>query len=101
MAHDRSNITTHPGDGMSGYTLDTRGGGGGIGAYLLDRAKPHLPPWLAVAGVGITGALGNWRWGESAAAGVGLTLGSVALTGATWWMGKSTSQQRRLHSAVT
>ncbi|GHH38248.1 putative transcriptional regulator [Streptomyces umbrinus] len=79
----------------------TNEGGGGVGAYLLNRAKPHLPPWLAVAGVGITGALGNWRWGESAAAGVGLTLASVALSGATWWMGKSTTQQRRLHSAVT
>ncbi|WP_105970461.1 plasmid transfer protein TraB [Streptomyces geranii] len=86
---------------MHGYTLDSRGGGGGVGAYLLNRAKPHLPPWLGVAGVGITGALGNWRWGESAAAGVGLTLASVVLTGATWAIGKSTSQQRRLHSAIT
>ncbi|BCK69797.1 sporulation protein SsgA [Streptomyces libani subsp. rufus] len=49
----------------------------------------------------MVGALGNWQWGESVAAGVGLTLASVALTGATWLMGKSTSQQRRLHSAVT
>ncbi|WP_405536388.1 sporulation protein SsgA [Streptomyces sp. NBC_00075] len=77
------------------------GTGGSIGAYLLNRAKPHLPPWIGVAGTGLIGVLGNWRWGESAAAGVGLTLGSVILTGATWWMGKSTSQQRRLHSAVT
>ncbi|MEW2114557.1 plasmid transfer protein TraB [Streptomyces sp. NPDC005474] len=93
-------MTTYS-DGMSGYTLDSGGGGGGVGAYLLNRAKPHLPPWLGVAGVGIAGALGNWRWGESAAAGVGLTLASVALTGATWLIGKSTSQQRRLHSAIT
>ncbi len=100
MARDH-NRTTPLDDGMSGYTLDSRGGGGGVGAYLLNRAKPHLPPWIGIAGVGITGALGNWRWGESAAAGVGLTLGSVILTGATWWMGKGTSQQRRLHSAVT
>ncbi|MFG2281192.1 plasmid transfer protein TraB [Streptomyces asoensis] len=75
--------------------------GGGIGTYLLHRAKPHLPPWLGWAGTGIAGALGNWRWESSAGAGVGLTLASVALTGATWWAGKSTSQQRRLHSAVT
>lgn len=101
MARDHNRMTTHPDDGMSGYTLDTHGGGGGVGAYLLNRAKPHLPPWIGVAGVGITGALGNWRWGESAAAGVGLTLASVALTGATWWMGKSTTQQRRIHSAIT
>ncbi|MFI2260336.1 plasmid transfer protein TraB [Streptomyces tubercidicus] len=74
---------------------------GGVGKYLLHRAKPHVPPWLGWAGTGMLGALGNWQWGESVAAGVGLTLASVALTGATWLMGKSTSQQRRLHSAVT
>ncbi|WP_121710119.1 plasmid transfer protein TraB [Streptomyces sp. E5N91] len=70
-------------------------------SYLVRRLQPHLPPWLGVAGLGLTGALGNWRWEGSAAAGVGLTLASVALTGATWWAGKSTSQQRRLHSAIT
>ncbi|WP_164764601.1 plasmid transfer protein TraB [Streptomyces lydicus] len=74
---------------------------GGVGKYLLHRAKPHVPPWLGWAGTGLVGALGHWQWGESVAAGVGLTLASVALTGATWLMGKSTSQQRRLHSAVT
>ncbi|MEG8277110.1 plasmid transfer protein TraB [Streptomyces sp. AHA2] len=73
----------------------------GVGKYLLHRAKPHLPPWLGVASTGLAGVLGHWRWGESAAAGVGLTLASVGLTGATWLMGKSTSQQRRLHSAIT
>ncbi|MFE1885241.1 plasmid transfer protein TraB [Streptomyces diastatochromogenes] len=62
---------------------------------------PHLPPWLAWVGTGVAGALGNWRWADSAAASVGLTLASVALTGATWWAGKATSQQRRLHSAIT
>ncbi|GAB2974175.1 plasmid transfer protein TraB [Streptomyces pseudoechinosporeus] len=74
---------------------------GGVGKYLLHRAKPHIPPWLGWGATGLAGALGHWRWGESAAAGVGLTLASVALTGATWWAGKATSQQRRLHSAIT
>ncbi|MGW0187340.1 plasmid transfer protein TraB [Streptomyces sp. NPDC003362] len=81
--------------------LPGEGGGGSVRGYLLHRAKPHLPPWLAVGATGVAGALGNWRWGDSAAAGVGLTLASVALTGATWWAGKSTSHQRRLHSAIT
>ncbi|MFZ4240661.1 plasmid transfer protein TraB [Streptomyces murinus] len=83
--------------------LQLQGGSdaGGVGRYLLHRAKPHLPPWLAWVGTGIVGALGNWRWADSAAAGVGLTLASVAVTGVTWWAGKSTSQQRRLHSAIT
>ncbi|MDG5807482.1 plasmid transfer protein TraB [Streptomyces ossamyceticus] len=87
---------------MATYNLpDHAPGGGGVGAYLLSRAMPHLPPWLGVAGVGIAGGLGSLQWAGSAAAGVGLTLASVALSGATWWMGKSTTQQRRLHSAVT
>ncbi|MEV0174999.1 plasmid transfer protein TraB [Streptomyces sp. NPDC050803] len=81
--------------------LYPRDSGGGVGAYLLHRAKPHLPPWLGWTGTGLAGALGNWRWGESAAAGVGLTLASVALSGGTWLMGKSTTKGRRLHSAVT
>ncbi|MFH8620567.1 plasmid transfer protein TraB [Streptomyces vietnamensis] len=81
---------------------DARGSGGGtIARYLLHRAKPHLPPWLGVAGTGIAGALGHLRWADSAAAGAGLTLASVALTSATWWIGRTTSQQRRLHSAIT
>lgn len=77
------------------------GGRGGTRGYLVRRLQPHLPPWIGVAGVGVAGALGNWRWEGSAGAGVGLTLASVALTGATWWAGKSTSSQRRLHSAIT
>ncbi|MGW2037009.1 plasmid transfer protein TraB [Streptomyces virginiae] len=75
--------------------------GNGITAYVLHRAKPHLPPWLCAGGIGLAGVLGSVQWQGSAAAGVGLTLASVALTGVTWWAGKSTGQQRRLHSAIT
>ncbi|KOU23938.1 sporulation protein SsgA [Streptomyces sp. WM6372] len=75
--------------------------GNGITAYILHRAKPHLPPWLCAGGLGLAGALGSVQWEGSAAAGVGLTLASVALTGLTWWAGKATGQQRRLHSAIT
>ena len=85
------------------FPLKRSGAGGGSSTrnYLMRRLQPHLPPWIGVAGVGIAGALGNWRWEGSAGAGVGLTLASVALTGATWWAGKTTSSQRRLHSAIT
>ncbi|MFF4275878.1 plasmid transfer protein TraB [Streptomyces sp. NPDC001536] len=88
---------------MPGYVMDPHGGpeNGTVRAYLLHKAKPHLPPWLGWAGTGLVGAVGHWRWPDNAAAGVGLTLASVALTGVTWWAGKNTSQQRRLHSAVT
>jgi hypothetical protein len=75
--------------------------GGTVRAYLLNRAKPHLPPWLTVGGIGLAGGGASLMWAGSAAAGVGLTLSSVALTGVTWWAGRSTSTQRRLHSAIT
>jgi hypothetical protein len=96
---DNGLVAEYTGSGL--LPGQSAGGGGGVGAYLLSRAMPHLPPWLAAAGIGITGGLGSLKWEESAAAGVGLTLASVALTGATWWMGKSTTAQRRLHSAIT
>ncbi|MEU6398606.1 plasmid transfer protein TraB [Streptomyces cinnamoneus] len=80
---------------------DAHGEGGGIGEYLLHRAKPHLPPWLAGAGTGLASLPAHYFWSGEPGVTAGLTLASVALTGLTWWAGKSTTQQRRLHSAVT
>ncbi|MGW2679327.1 plasmid transfer protein TraB [Streptomyces sp. NPDC001436] len=80
---------------------DAHGEGGGIGEYLLHRAKPHLPPWLAGAGTGLASLPAHYFWSGQPGVTAGLTLASVALTGLTWWAGKSTTQQRRLHSAVT
>ncbi|MFC8816582.1 sporulation protein SsgA, partial [Streptomyces olivaceus] len=77
------------------------GGGTGMGAWLWHRAKPYTPPWIVTGGVGLAGAGANAMWSNSPWAGVGLTLASTALTAATWWAGKSTGQQRRLHSAIT
>lgn len=76
-------------------------GGSGVVEYLLHRAKPHLPPWLAGIGTGLASLPAHYYWHNSAAATAGLTLASVALTGTTWWAGKSTTAQRRLHSAIT
>ncbi|RKT16889.1 hypothetical protein BX285_1245 [Streptomyces sp. 1114.5] len=75
--------------------------GKGIAAWIAHRAKPYTPPWILTGAVGIAGSAASLEWQGSAAAGVGLTLGSVALTGMTWWAGRTTSPQRRLHSAVT
>ncbi|MDK9494693.1 plasmid transfer protein TraB [Streptomyces katrae] len=80
---------------------DAHGEGGGIGEYLLHRAKPHLPPWLAGAGTGLASLPAHYFWSGQPGVTAGLTLASVALTGLTWWAGRSTTQQRRLHSAVT
>ncbi|MFC5719855.1 plasmid transfer protein TraB [Streptomyces gamaensis] len=81
--------------------LRAASGGGGVIEYLLHRVKPHLPPWLAGAGTGLAVLPAHSCWAGSTAATAGLTLASVALTGATWWAGKTTTQQRRLHSAIT
>ncbi|MFJ7334640.1 plasmid transfer protein TraB [Streptomyces sp. NPDC101116] len=108
MARNSNSRVRHTDFLDNGRTTDYTGPGlftgqatGGVGGYLLQRAMPHLPPWVAAAGIGIAGGLGSLQWAESAAAGVGLTLASVGLTGATWWMGKATTPQRRLHSAIT
>lgn len=77
------------------------GSGVGLGSWLMHRAKPYTPPWVATAALGVAGGGAHLMWADSAAAGVGLTLASVGLTAATWWAGKSTGPQRRLHSAIT
>ncbi|MFF7315059.1 plasmid transfer protein TraB [Streptomyces sp. NPDC008137] len=77
------------------------GGSTGMRSWLWHRAKPYTPPWLVAGGVGAAGYGANVMWGESAWAGVGLTLASVGLTAATYWAGKGTGPQRRLHSAIT
>ncbi|MFJ9676385.1 plasmid transfer protein TraB [Streptomyces sp. NPDC101221] len=76
-------------------------GGTGMGAWLWHRAKPYTPPWIVTGMVGAAGAGAHELWGDSPWAGVGLTLASVGLTVATWWAGKPTGQQRRLHCAIT
>lgn len=75
--------------------------GGGIKGYLLHRAKPYLPPWLGVGAVGTSSTIGHLVWAGDPGMGIGLTLGSVALTGATWWAAKDTGRERRIHSAIT
>lgn len=77
------------------------GSSASVRSWLWQRAQPYTPPWIVVGGVGVAGVAANLMWADSAPAGVGLTLASVALTGAAWWAGKATSQQRRLHSAIT
>ncbi|MEV0036593.1 plasmid transfer protein TraB [Streptomyces sp. NPDC050804] len=74
---------------------------GELSGYVKHRAKPYLPPWLVAAGTGVVSLPANMMWGDSVGAGVGLTLSAVALTGATWWAGRTTGRERRLHSAIT
>ncbi|WP_405017393.1 sporulation protein SsgA [Kitasatospora sp. NBC_00070] len=82
-------------------SLEGASSGKGVAAWMLNRAKPYAPPWVMAGTTGVTGTLAWIPAHGSAGYGVGLTLGSVALTGATWWAAKSSGAQRRLHSAVT
>ncbi|MGW1163608.1 plasmid transfer protein TraB [Streptomyces sp. NPDC002519] len=81
--------------------LNSGSSASGMGSWLWHRAKPYTPPWIITGAVGLTGAGANTLWANSPWAGVGLTLASVGLTAATWWAGKATGPQRRLHSAIT
>ncbi|MFF2076363.1 plasmid transfer protein TraB [Kitasatospora sp. NPDC058162] len=102
MRRHQPQTLAHLDTGQTGYLhLDPNQHAGGVGEYLLHRMKPYLPPWIVAGGTGILSLPANVMWGESAAAAVGLTLASLGLTAATWWAGKPTSQQRRLHSAIT
>ncbi|MFK3735981.1 sporulation protein SsgA [Streptomyces sp. NPDC088090] len=75
--------------------------GGTFRAWAWHVTKPFVPPWAVAAGTGLLGGGASLLWQGSPWAGVGLTLGSVALTGVTWAAGAKTGRQRRLHSAIT
>jgi hypothetical protein len=84
-------------DGLPAVTSS----GGTVKAWAWNAAKPFVPPWAVAAVTGQAGGGANLAWEGSPWAGVGLTLGSVALTGVTWAAGAKTGKQRRLHSAIT
>ncbi|WP_181785095.1 plasmid transfer protein TraB [Streptomyces phytophilus] len=63
--------------------------------------SPHARPWIAVASQVPATFAANQAWGGSPLAAVGITVASMALTGATWWAGRDTSAQRRLHATAT
>ncbi|MFD6081715.1 sporulation protein SsgA [Streptomyces hydrogenans] len=75
--------------------------GSSFKAWAWATAKPFVPPWIVTGLTGIAGAGAHAAWGGSPWAGVGLTLGTVALTATTWTAAAKTGRQRRLHSAIT
>lgn len=69
---------------------------------LRKAAKhPRMRPWLTVAAEVPASVLTHALWGSSAGAGAGLALAACALTGATWWAGRKTSADRRIHATLT
>jgi hypothetical protein len=63
--------------------------------------SPHARPWIALVGQVPATFAANQAWGGSPLAAVGITLASGALTAATWWAGKDTSEPRRIHATAT
>ncbi|MFH8387724.1 sporulation protein SsgA [Kitasatospora sp. NPDC018058] len=76
-------------------------GGGKVGAWLAHRSKPYIPAWLGAGAVGVAGCLGPLEFQGSTGGAVGLTLGSVALSGAAWLVSAGMGQARRIHLTLT
>nr|WP_011666308.1 transfer protein [Streptomyces laurentii]BAC21266.1 putative transfer protein [Streptomyces laurentii] len=76
-------------------------GAGTVKSWLWKQTQPFVPPWIVTGLVGVAGGGANFAWDGSPWAGIGLTLGSVALTAVTWTAGARSGRQLRLHSAIT
>ncbi|MFG7940978.1 plasmid transfer protein TraB [Streptomyces cacaoi] len=63
--------------------------------------SPHARPWLALVGEVPASVAAHLAWADQPIAAVGMTLASGALTAATWWAGKNTRPERRLHATAT
>ncbi|MER7412971.1 plasmid transfer protein TraB [Streptomyces cacaoi] len=63
--------------------------------------SPHARPWLALAGEVPATFAAHSAWGGQPLVAIGMTLASGALTAATWWAGKNTSEARRVHATAT
>lgn len=63
--------------------------------------SPHVRPWLALAGEVPATYAAHTAWGDQPLVAIGMTLASGALTAATWWAGKNTSEARRVHATAT
>ena len=69
---------------------------------LWKAAKhPRMRPWYGMAAT-MPASIGmHALWGQSAVAGAGLAIASVALTATTWWAGDGTTKPRRLHATLS
>ncbi|GGO55399.1 sporulation protein SsgA [Streptomyces daqingensis] len=64
-------------------------------------SSPHARPWLAAAAQVPATFAAHQAWGNEPLVAMGMTLAAGALTAATWWAGKNTSEARRLHATLT
>lgn len=71
-------------------------------ADLWKAAKhPRIRPWMTVAATMPASVGMHALWGQSAVAGAGLAMASVALTATTWWAGEGTTRPRRVHATLS
>ena len=71
------------------------------GDLVKAATHPRSRPWIALGAALPATFAAHHFWGDSAAAGVGLTLAGGVLTAATWFAGEGSTQQRRIHATVT
>lgn len=64
-------------------------------------AHPRSRPWLVLAAELPVTFTTHYVWGDKPLAGVGLTLAAGAVTAATWFAGKGSTEQRRIHATIT
>lgn len=74
----------------------------GLGGSLLALTKPYLPPYAAWAATGVTAALVAVPvQNNPVPMGIGLGLGSLGLTAATWLLAKGLESHWRYHATGT
>ena len=73
-----------------------------VGTDLVKvAAHPRSRPWAAAITVLPATFAAHEAWGHEPLAAAGLTVAGGILTAVTWWAGKGSSEQRRLHSTAT
>ncbi|MFE0654214.1 FtsK/SpoIIIE domain-containing protein [Streptomyces sp. NPDC059534] len=81
-----------------------RSAGKAVGGYLLGKALPYTPPWIAAAALPpAAGAAVNLMWGDAAMsaglASAGIALGGAALAAVTWKTSGSNTKFRKFRRA--
>jgi hypothetical protein len=93
------------GGGVGAALVSTAGAvGKNVGGYILGKALPYTPPWIAAATLPpAAGAAVNAMWGDQAMsaglASAGIALGGAALATVTWKTSGSTTKFRRFRRA--
>ncbi|MFC8010837.1 FtsK/SpoIIIE domain-containing protein [Streptomyces cinereoruber] len=93
------------GRGVGGELVAVTGNlGKSVGGYVLGKALPYMPPWIAAGALPpAAGAAVNALWGDQAMsaglASAGIALGGAALSAVTWKTSGANTKFRRFRRA--